>query len=48
MNGTEVFRCLLKNCVAAELMSHNGVDIKGEDLNGKRRHVIAYYSNFRQ
>lgn len=48
-DGHEVFRCLLKGCTAAELMSHNGVDIKGDDAEtGKRRHVIAYYSNLRQ
>ena len=32
-----------------ELMSRNGVDIKGDDsLSGKRRHIVAYYSNLRQ
>lgn len=48
-DGHEVFRCLLDGCVAAELMSRNGVDIKGDtpDTN-ERRHVVAYYSNLRQ
>ena len=48
-DGHEIFRCLLEGCIAAELMSRNGVDIKGDDsLSGKRRHIIAYYSNLRQ
>ena len=47
-DGHQVFRCAVKGCVAAELMSHNGVDIKGVDLQtGEKRHVVAYYSNFR-
>lgn len=48
-DGHEVFRCLLEGCIAAELMSRNGVDIKGEDAKtGERKHVVAYYSNLRQ
>ena len=47
-NGSEVFRCILEGCVAAELMSRNGVDIKGADRQGIQRHVVAYYSNLRQ
>ena len=48
-NGHEVFRCLLNGCIAAELMSRNGVDIKGEDSStGHRRHIVAYYSTLRQ
>ncbi|MBR6045031.1 MAG: hypothetical protein IKP47_05285 [Ruminococcus sp.] len=47
-DGKEVFRCLLDGCIAAELMSRNGVDIKADDGNGKRRHVTAYYSVLRQ
>ena len=47
-DGHEVFRCLLEGCVAATLMSGNGVDIKGDDpASGKRRHVVAHYSNLR-
>ena len=47
-DGHEVFRCLLDGCVAATLMSGNGVDIKGDDpAAGKRRHVVAHYSNLR-
>ena len=47
-NGSEVFRCELRGCIAAELMSRNGVDIKGVDPSGKDRHIVAYYSNLRQ
>ena len=48
-DSREVFRCLTKGAVAAELMSHNGVDIKGTDpQTGESRHIIAYYSNIRQ
>lgn len=48
-DGHEVFRCSAKGCIAAELMSHNGVDIKGIDIgSGQKRHVVAYYSNLRQ
>ncbi len=48
-DGSEVFRCAAKGAVAAQLMSNNGVDIKGIDLaTGENRHVIAYYSSLRQ
>ncbi len=48
-DGHEVFRCLLEGCIAAELMSRNGVDIKGTDpSSNKPRHIVAYYSNLRQ
>ena len=47
-NGHEIFRCALEGCIAAELMSRNGVDIKGRDPEGKQRHIVAYYSNLRQ
>ena len=48
-DGHEVFRCLAKGAIAAELMSHNEEDKKGIDsLTGEKRHVIAYYSNLRQ
>ena len=47
-NGSEVFRCRLEGCIAAELMSRNGVDIKACDSEGRQRHVVAYYSNLRQ
>ena len=47
-DGREVFRCSLEGCIAAELMSRNGVDIKGTAPDGSRRHVVAYYSNLRQ
>ena len=47
-DGHEVFRCALEGCIAAELMSRNGVDIKGDAPDGTRRHIVAYYSNLRQ
>ncbi len=46
-DGHEVFRCRLEGCIAATLMSGNGVDIKGEDASGRRRHVVAHYSKLR-
>lgn len=42
-DGSEVFRCDTKGCTAATLMSGNGCDIRGIS-DGKKRHVIAYYS----
>lgn len=45
-NGAEVFRGSTKGCVAATLMSGNGVDIKA-DSEGKRRHLICYYSSLK-
>ena len=47
-DGHEVFRCALEGCIAAELMSRNGVDIKGIAPDGTRRHAVAYYSSLRQ
>lgn len=43
-NGTEVFRCITKGATIATLMSGNGCDIKGDDSNGVRRHVVAHYA----
>lgn len=38
----------LDGLVCAELMSHNGTDIKGKDFaTGKQRHIVAHYANFR-
>lgn len=42
-DGSEVFRCDVKGCIAATLMSGNGCDIRGMS-GGRKRHVIAYYS----
>ena len=48
-DGSEVFRCQLKGAMIAELMSKNGVDIKGFDtVKHRQRHVTAYFSNLRQ
>lgn len=47
-NGHEVVRCLLGGCIAAELMSRNGVDIKGTSPEGKSIHVVAYYAAWKQ
>ena len=46
-NGTEVFRCLTKGATIATLMSGNGCDIKGIDQNGKDRHVVAYFAEWK-
>ncbi|MFT3950690.1 MAG: hypothetical protein QM689_01785 [Oscillospiraceae bacterium] len=46
-DGHEVFRCAIRGAVAAELMSGNGMDIKGLDAAGAKRHVVAYYSRYR-
>lgn len=48
-NGHEVFRCLLEGCIAAELMSRNGVDIKGvSPESGEQLHAVAYYAAWKQ
>lgn len=48
-NGHEVLRVLLEDCIAAELMSRNGVDIKGTSAeNGEPIHAVAYYAAWRQ
>ncbi len=46
-NGTPVADMKLEGLVCAELMSHNGCDIKGCDLSGERRHLVAHYSSLR-
>ncbi len=47
-DGHEVVRLSLTGIVCAELMSHNGADIKGQDLlTGKRRHIVVHYANKR-
>ncbi len=45
----EVFRCLIKDSVVAELMSGNGVEISGYDeYTGQKRYVVAHYSYYRK
>lgn len=45
----EVFRCKILDSEMAELMSHNGIDIKGIDVNtGLKRHIVAHYSYYRK
>ena len=46
-NGTPVADMKLEGLVCAELMSHNGCDIKGTDMTGARRHLVAHYSSLR-
>ena len=47
-DGHEVFRCSTDGIVCAELMSHNGADIKGRDMTtGKLRHIVVHYANKR-
>lgn len=49
LEAKEVFRCEVKNIKMGTLMSGNGADITGFDVNENRqRHIIAYYSNLRQ
>lgn len=44
-DGHEVFRCSVKGIVCAELMSHNGADIKGVDPStGRKRHIVVHYA----
>ena len=43
-DGHEVVRLSLDGIICAELMSHNGADIKGTDLEtGERRHIVIHY-----
>lgn len=49
LEAKEVFRCEVRNIKMGTLMSGNGADITGFDINENRqRHIIAYYSNLRQ
>lgn len=43
-DGTLVYRCRRKNAKAFELMSLGGAVITGDDENGKRVTVTAYYT----
>lgn len=45
----EVFRCKSDGAVMAELMSLDGVMIKGIDsITGEKRHIVAYYEYYRK
>lgn len=45
----EVFRCRLKDASIGELMSGNGVEIRGyDDQTGEWREVTAHYSYYRK
>lgn len=47
-NGKPVVDLKLEGLICAELMSHNGADIKGEDFtSGEKRHIVAHYSSLR-
>ena len=46
-NGKPVADLRLEGLICAELMSHNGCDIKGVDLEGRQRHIVAHYANRR-
>ena len=46
-NGKEVFRCIAKGATIATLMSGNGCDIKGDDSSGVRRHIVAYFAEWK-
>lgn len=49
LEASEVFRCEIKNVKIGTLMSGNGADISGLDINQNRqRHIIAYFSNLKQ
>ena len=43
-DGDEGVRLSVEGIVCAELMSHNGADIKGVDPEtGQRRHIVIHY-----
>lgn len=47
-NGKPTADLSLDGIVCAELMSHNGADIKGVDVTtGRRRHIVVHYSYLR-
>lgn len=47
-DGKPVADLSLDGLICAELMSHNGTDIKGKDLvTGKQRHIVAHYSSLK-
>lgn len=46
-DGKEVFRCFTKGATIAVLLSGNSCDIKGSDQLGTRRHIVAYYNEWK-
>ena len=47
-DGRPVADLALDGIICAELMSHNGPDIKGKDFStGRQRHLVAHYSSLR-
>jgi len=44
-DGKPVADFKLEGLICAELMSHNGVDIKGSEFKtSRKRHIVAHYS----
>lgn len=43
-DGKPIADMSLDGLICAELMSHNGCDIKGKDLSGRQRHLVAHYA----
>lgn len=44
-DGKPVADFELEGLICAELMSHNGADIKGSEYKtGRKRHIVAHYS----
>ena len=47
-NGKPIVDLSLEGLICAELMSHNGTDIKGTDIStGKQLHIVAHYSSLK-
>lgn len=47
-DGKPVADLSLDGLICAELMSHNGADIKGKDFStGQQRHIVIHYSSFK-
>lgn len=47
-DGREVFRCDAATARCGELMSLNGVVIRGREENGQETTVVAYYLYYRK
>lgn len=47
-DGREVFRCDAATARCGELMSLNGVVIRGREKNGQETTVVAYYLYYRK
>ncbi len=47
-DGKPVADFSLDGLICAELMSHNGADIKGKDFcTGNQRHIVVHYSSLK-